>query len=338
MKRLVVGMLLVEGLGAGMAAASAAPEPTEPIADVESLSPGGDPVLTDDYIFGYGPSGSLTAVPVCDSGSYFDFDVEDCAPTSTPVPAGTVQIALDSGCPVSGPLEGVFTTPAEMQTLVECILPAALQWISYEYQSADLRAPESWGGASLIPNNFIYVPTGVRIPRNVETCFQTDDQGEYAYSADDQKYCTYDGNIYLGEAALWADYTVYGDNTVRATIAHEMGHRIQHVAGVGTIATPNEAIPAENQADCFAGAFAAWSVRYGMSSNDTESVAEADVVDGIAGMLYIGDGEGADQTHGTADQRVRAYYIGYNSAPEAGVLACDFYVTDVSIIPAELSS
>lgn len=337
MRWLVGGMFLVGGLIGGMAA-DAAPPPTEPGDDVDSVLPAGEPVLSDDYLFGYGPSGSLPAIPVCDFGTYFDLDVEDCLPSASQVPDGTVQLALDAGCPVSGPLEGVFTSPTEMQTLVECILPVALQWISYEYQSADLSAPSSWGGSLLMPNNFIYVPTGVRVPRYAETCFQTDEQGEYAYSADDLKYCLYDGNIYLGEAALWAVYTVFGDNTIRSTVAHEMGHRIQHVAGTGTIVAPNEAIPAENQADCFAGAFAAWSVRYGMSSTDAESVAAADVLDGINGMLSFGHSEGADQSHGTPDQRVRAYYVGYNSAPDTGVFACNFYLTDVSIIPEELNS
>lgn len=165
------------------------------------------------------------------------------------------------------------------------------------------------------------------------------EQGEYSYRDYDLHYCVFDGNVYLGEAALWDFYTRFGDNAIGVTIAHEMGHRIQHVAGMlmPSPDAPNEAIPRENQADCFAGANAAWSSRFGMSSNADESIAVDDVVDRITSLLNSGETEGAHQTHGTPDQRVRAFYIGYNSAPDNGAFACDFYVTDVSITPGEFN-
>ena len=39
------------------------------------------------------------------------------------------------------------------------------------------------------------------------------------------------------------------------------------------------------------------------------------------------------QNHGTIDQRIRAFYVGYNSPDNQGAWACDFYVTSGSIIP-----
>jgi predicted metalloprotease len=145
-------------------------------------------------------------------------------------------------------------------------------------------------------------------------------------------YCPVDGNIYLGEAQLWSDYNDHGDADLWGSISHEWGHRIQHVAGQPNSATPNEQIPPENQADCFSGAFLDYSARN--TALDTPSTPD-DLLDLFIGLFNIGDPRIGEETqdHGTIDQRIRAFYVGYNSADSEGAWACDFYVTSGSIIP-----
>ncbi len=165
-----------------------------------------------------------------------------------------------------------------------------------------------------------------------DTCQSEDQQGEYSYSDMDEAYCPVDGYIYLGEAAMWRDYNEHGDADIWGTIAHEWGHRIQQLTGGRGSATANEQIPFENQADCFSGALLDYSARF--TARDAPSTPD-DIFDLFIGLFEIGDPRiGLDtQNHGTIDQRLRAFYVGYNSADNLGAWACDFYVTSESIIP-----
>ena len=296
--------------------------------------------IAETVMFGAGTT-TGSAFPACPVLTYLN-DTLECVPTSTPTPPQTVALATDVDCPIEGDLEHpdpnneevfTFTEPSQMKTLVECILPEAVGWMTYEYGSLDV--PTEWAGSqatSLLPNNFIYVPTGVRGAVTDETCSSEDEQGEYAYSERSSMYCQVDGNIYLGEAQLWSDYNEHGDADLWGSISHEWGHRIQHVAGQPNSATPNEQIPPENQADCFSGAFLDYSARN--TALDTPSTPD-DLLDLFIGLFNIGDPRIGEETqdHGTIDQRIRAFYVGYNSADSEGAWACDFYVTSGSIIP-----
>jgi predicted metalloprotease len=117
-------------------------------------------------------------------------------------------------------------------------------------------------------------------------------------------------------------------------VAHEFGHRIQHVANrkVSSADDPRADIPSENMADCIAGAYVAWSYRHGrldMREGD-------DLTDAFNGMLSAGEDEHEGRSHGTIDQRIRAFFVGYNSNPGRGLFDCDWYWTDddgTSIVP-----
>jgi predicted metalloprotease len=212
-----------------------------------------------------------------------------------------------------------------MATLVECILPVAIDWMTWEYSG--LVPPAEWGAVStsLLPNNFLFVPAGIA-GESAQDC----GYDEYTLA-----YCPRDGNIYLGETQLWNDYNDHGDADIWGTISHEMGHRVQHLAGMRVAVTANETIPTENQADCFSGAFMGYAARNRyMDPVGPDTVSDDDVADMIVGLLDIGESEGPERTHGTDDQRVRALYIGYNSPANLGVFACDFYLSDISIVPA----
>ncbi len=289
-------------------------------------------------MFGTG-TGTGPVLAACPVGQHLDLDaVSSCLANSTPLPPGTVELAIDADCPVEGDLEHpdpnneevfTFTEPAQMKTLLECILPEAVAWITWEYGSLDV--PTEWAGSqatSLLPNHFLYVPTGVRVTDYMDTCQGEDEQGEYSYGDHDLAYCPIDGDIYIGEAQLWEDYHNHGDADVWGTISHEMGHRIQHVAGLPTSRTDNEQIPYENQADCFSGAFLDYSAR---QTPLTAPSTGDDLIDLFVGLFNIGDpriGEDS-QDHGSIDQRIRAFFVGYNSLDAQGAWACDFYVPGI---------
>ncbi|MET0910481.1 MAG: hypothetical protein ABWZ99_13535, partial [Ilumatobacteraceae bacterium] len=116
-------------------------------------------------------------------------------------------------------------------------------------------------------------------------------------------------------------------------ISHEMGHRVQHVAGAdrSNPDVPNEQIPAENQADCFSGAFLDFAAR---NHYIDVTVTGDDLVDLFDGLFNIGEPAFEGRSHGTIDQRIRAFFVGYNSADDWGVFECDRYITDVTIVPA----
>jgi len=287
--------------------------------------------ISDAEMFGVGVSGTGPQVPDCGPTTYVDLTQTPlaCAPASSPLPPSTSALRLDQPCPIETDLESnddgtpTFTEPSQMKTLLECILPVAVDWLSWEYYGT-LTPPAAWESisGSLLPNNFLYVPTGVDVPANGQNC------GGYTDEA--LHYCRLDGNIYLGEAAVWLFYTEVGDADTWGTIAHEMGHRVQHVANSHTPANMNEFIPTENQADCFSGAFMDYAARQGfIDSVETGD----DLLDLFEGLFVIGEQVGEEQQHGTIDQRIRAFFVGYNAFDNDGVFACDFFVTDISIIP-----
>jgi hypothetical protein len=295
----------------------AAPAPTMPPAAVSTTVPAALPISEAD-MFGVGISGSGPEYPECGPGQLFDDVTVQCTPTATPVPPATVALRTDYVCPVTTDLEGTFTAANQMGTLIECILPVALEWLTWEYGST--AVPAEWGAvsASLLPHNFIYVPTGV--------------SGTFGCDFSDRSlsYCPWDGNVYLGEQQLWSDYREHGDADLWGSISHEVGHRIQHLAGTRIATTRRELIPTENQADCFSGAFLDYAARWG---NIDSSETGDDLIDLFVGLFNIGEPDTEERSHGTIDQRIRAFFVGYNSADAAGVFDCDFYVTDVSIVP-----
>ena len=282
-------------------------------------------------MFGTGSAGSLTPTPDCPRLQFVTVqnDAYVCAPTSLPVPEGTVALSLDAPCPVSGNLETAFTQSNEMKTLLECILPIAVDWLAWEYQDETLAPPSEWNSPSqsLLPLDFIYVPAGV-----VQEAFGGQHCGGYDSSTALQ-YCPQDGNIYFGEELLWFTYTNYGDADLWGSISHEMSHRVQHVAGAdrSNPDVPNEQIPAENQADCFSGAFLDFAA---CNHYIDVTVTGDDLVDLFDGLFNIGEPAFEGRSHGTIDQRIRAFFVGYNSADDWGVFECDRYITDATIVPA----
>lgn len=279
--------------------------------------------VTEADMFGTGTSGSGPEYPECGPGALFDTETVTCVADPAPIPPGTIGLRTNLACPIEGDFEGAFTSAAEMALLLECILPVATQWMQYEYGT--IATPPEWGAVSpsLLPNNFIYVPTGVSGTHGCD------------FSDRSLSYCMLDGNVYLGEQQIWADYNNHGDADMWGSISHEMGHRIQHLAGSHIPGADRELIPTENQADCFSGAFLDYAARFGLIDS---SATGDDLIDLFVGLFNIGEPDSDQRTHGTIDQRIRAFFVGYNSADNAGAFACAFYVTDLPIVPVSFQT
>jgi hypothetical protein len=117
-------------------------------------------------------------------------------------------------------------------------------------------------------------------------------------------YCRADETIYLSPAGLLTFDLVAGDFSFVAVLAHDWGHHIQLLTGVGKNGTSNKAV--ELQADCLAGAYTADAASRGrLNAGDvTEAVQTA------INASDRGPGETVDP-HGYNDERLTAFMQGY---------------------------
>ncbi|MBO0866355.1 MAG: neutral zinc metallopeptidase [Mycobacterium sp.] len=113
----------------------------------------------------------------------------------------------------------------------------------------------------------------------------------------------------------------FGDMAITGILAHEYGHAVEDMAHLVDESTPT--LVAEQQADCFAGAYLHW-VAEGNSPRFTLST--TDGLNGIlAGLITLRDpvlgphGEPIrDEAHGTALDRISALQRGFDT----GAMAC----------------
>ncbi len=113
-----------------------------------------------------------------------------------------------------------------------------------------------------------------------------------------------------------------GKEAVAVAIAHEFGHAIQARAGEWT----NPTVLKEQQADCFAGA---WAAHVASGGSDVIAFDDAAVRAGLVAMIYVRDpieGEGlADpNAHGTGFDRVGAFQDGFIG----GATRCQTFFTE----------
>ena len=109
----------------------------------------------------------------------------------------------------------------------------------------------------------------------------------------------------------------YGPGTIGIVFAHEFGHAIQTRAGALDRDLPT--VYTEQQADCFAGA---WAGRVSRGESSVVSFSDADVRSGLIAMTKVSDPVGLNQFveggHGSAFDRVGAFQVGFNE----GVARC----------------
>jgi hypothetical protein len=136
------------------------------------------------------------------------------------------------------------------------------------------------------------------------------------YSDPNASYCLSDDSISWDRGILIPDARKYfGDVSVAAVLAHELGHAVQTRAH--TVHRLSRTIVKEQQADCFAGVYLHWvaqgrSTRFAMNTTDA-----LDHV--IAGGITLRDptdeSENAPGAHGSALDRVGAFQEGFDGDP-----------------------
>ncbi|MFY2787831.1 metallopeptidase [Rhodococcus sp. MALMAid1271] len=129
-------------------------------------------------------------------------------------------------------------------------------------------------------------------------------------------YCTRDDSIGWDRTILLpALVDAFGPMSVVMVIAHEYGHAIQHQSGLVGDDTPT--IVAEQQADCFAGAF----IRH--VAEDDAPHFTINTSDGLNGVLAATvavrdvDPNDPESVHGSAFERVTAVQIGFTDGAGA---------------------
>ena len=107
-----------------------------------------------------------------------------------------------------------------------------------------------------------------------------------------------------------------GDFAAGMIVAHEFGHHVadeleQQATAMGATVTPLTAPNRELIADCFAGVYAATLYYDGrLEDGDPEEAIEA--------LRVIADPPGAKVSHGTPEQRIQAFNVGYNTEVNPG--------------------
>ena len=140
-------------------------------------------------------------------------------------------------------------------------------------------------------------------------------------------YCPPDQTIYLDEALL-LQLEGQADFAAAFVIAHEWAHHVQTSAGfmrVGPNDRPDEwnevfSIELELMADCFSGAWSLDVDARGRLEQDDAEEAMAFTVERLGDPRYIDEYD--PQAHGTAEQRVQAFLLGY----EQGFLGCNISI------------
>jgi len=217
-----------------------------------------------------------------------------------------VEISTGSSCVVTGDLEGAFTESSQMASYLGCIVPGVEQWIDSVY--ANMPHP---GGYFFVPLGASSLDIGCPIDATV------------------MLYCTGSKRIYLGEEAVWTQYSVFGDAAPAVVLAHEVTHHFQEIVMTRRgPTTQNEIIPYENQADCGAGAFMNYaSVQQWMNPDD-------DIVDLAGSLQAAGEAEGVGRSHGTPAERLTAFDTGFLSPGATPLGSCNAYVPAIMIIDA----
>lgn len=148
-------------------------------------------------------------------------------------------------------------------------------------------------------------------------------------------YCPRDGRVYLDLGffrQLDRELGAPGDFARGYVVAHEVGHHVQNVlgsgptfGGYGQTGPGSDAVRMELQADCYAGIWAHYSARNGITQ-------DGDIEEALGAASAIGDdvlqrrteGRVAPEsfTHGTARQRSRWFRIGYETGEPA---SCDTF-------------
>lgn len=136
-------------------------------------------------------------------------------------------------------------------------------------------------------------------------------------------YCPLDNTIYLDETFFDELVKRFGGSSGEVAqayvMAHEVGHHVQNLLGalnVGNQSTREGSIALELQADCYAGVWAYSQARNNIFENgeiEQAMLAAAAVGDDNIQRTVEGQISPENWTHGSSEQRVKAFTTGYST-------------------------
>lgn len=253
---------------------------------------------------------------------------------SSPAPTTTSA----SPTPLPPPTQLVAVAPASVQELAAnsdrlyCQIGSAEGCHSYEYMQSYLThviavvAPmfDQQYGVANRPAAFNYVAAGLTGPI---ACLK-DDGTPDQFSSQDYSYCTADRAMYVGQDELWNLYKTVGGAAPAIGYAHEWGHHIQNIVGVPVPETEEQNTLLENQADCVAGAWAAFAAKsaqldYPGDVGDLNAILAAIAVDTPEpGVAPVPPDPAALQ------ERAASFMKGHDN----GLAACNSYFPETPIV------
>jgi predicted metalloprotease len=189
---------------------------------------------------------------------------------------------------------------------------------------ADIQAfwtsamPDVYGQQyDVIPADRIHPYSQSNPPPNCDDGGRT--QAPYDEVAGNAFYCSNGDFVAYDEVGLLPKLREhFGEFAVGLVFAHELGHAVQARVGYD----PPSTVYLEQQADCFAGA---WAQHVADSQDENVHLSAGDLDTALAGLLTLSDPSGIDGgqdgAHGNGFDRVGAFQDGY----EGGAQACADY-------------
>jgi predicted metalloprotease len=178
--------------------------------------------------------------------------------------------------------------------------------------------PGAYGQAyDAIPTDRVFAYSADNPPPNCDDGGQT--TAPYEQVAGNAFYCSNGDFVAYDDQGLLPKLRAnFGEFAVGLVFAHELGHAVQARVGY----QPSATVDMEQQADCFAGA---WAQHVATSQDANEHLSAHDLDTALAGLLTLSDPSGIDGgqngAHGNGFDRVSAFQDGY----EGGASACADY-------------
>jgi predicted metalloprotease len=154
-------------------------------------------------------------------------------------------------------------------------------------------------------------------------------------------YCFLDHTIGWDRGALLPELKGnFGDIAVTNVLAHEYGHAIQHQANLKKEDAPT--LVAEQQADCFAGAYMRWvaednSPRFTLSTGDGLNNILAAMISFSDPLLSEDEYAPGANEHGSAFERITAFQFGFtDGAPSCAAIDAKEIAQRRGDLPVEL--
>src|SRR3954447_24465631 len=178
--------------------------------------------------------------------------------------------------------------------------------------------PDTYGQQyEAIPADRVYAYSESNPPPNCNDGGQT--KAPYEEVAGNAFYCSNGDFVAYDEQGLLPKLREhFGEFAVGLVFAHELGHAVQARVGYD----PSATVYLEQQADCFAGA---WAQHVADSKDENVHLSSSDLDNALAGLLTLSDPSGIDGAqdgaHGNGFDRVSAFQDGY----EGGAETCAAY-------------